>query len=244
MQVHSTKHKVCVTGQTEHILRSVLKIKAWVEVARRLESGEVLFCDDRFSIIEQGSDIVSEYARTQQQMVVQEAEGYLDLIMVFADRWPVTPALRDRLAERTLEILEKVEYIDIELSHVNYLRGEALRCLEKHREALVPLQKAAQQDPANIRTWLALGWCYKRLNRIDLAVEALEESLMVDSSGAIIHYNLACYWSLACNTEQALHHLAVAFDIDPNYRDLVANETDFDSLRSNQDFRMLTGVVV
>ena len=67
---------------------------------------------------------------------------------------------------------------------------------------------------------------------------------MVDSSGAIITYNLACYWSLACNTDQALHHLAVAFDIDPNYRDLVENESDFDSLRSNQDFRMLTGVVV
>lgn len=185
-----------------------------------------------------------EYVRTHQQLVVQEAEGYLDLIMVLADRWPVTPALRDRLAERTLEILDKVEYIDAEFSHVNYLRGEALRCMEKHREALVPLQKAAQQDPANIPVWLALGWCYKRLNRIDLAVEALEESLMVDSSGAIVHYNLACYWSLACNAEQALHHLAVAFDIDPDYRDLVADESDFDSLRSNHDFRMLTGVVV
>ena len=135
---------------------------------------------------------MSEYVRNHQQLLVEEAEGYLDLIMVFADRWPVAPALRDRLAERTLKTLDKIEYLDTELSHVNYLRGEALRCMEKHREALVPLQKAAQQDPANTGAWLALGWCYKRLNRLDLAVEALEESLMVDSSGAIIHYNLAC----------------------------------------------------
>ena len=43
--------------------------------------------------------------------------------------------------------------------------------------------------------WLALGWCYKRIGRIDLAIESLEEALSIEPNDALIHYNLACYWS-------------------------------------------------
>ena len=88
-----------------------------------------------------------------------------------------------------------------------------------------------------------MGWCFKRINRLDLAIESLEEALSADADEAIVYYNLACYWSLAHNVEQALNYLSVAFDIDPNFRDLVDDERDFDPIRSNSDFRSLTSVV-
>ena len=59
--------------------------------------------------------------------------------------------------------------------------------------------RAVAAEPRNVRIYLALGWCYKRIHRLDLAIETLEEALEIDSNPAlnrgILHYNLACYWS-------------------------------------------------
>ena len=74
--------------------------------------------------------------------------------------------------------------------------------------------------------------------------QLLEEALMADSSEAIIHYNLACYWSLAGNSKLALAYLSRAFELDSSYRDFVAKESDFDPIRSHPDFQALTSVIV
>ena len=79
---------------------------------------------------------------------------------------------------------------------------------------------------------------------MDLAIQALEEALLVDSEEAIVHFNLACYWSLAERAQQSLAHLSQAFALDFKYRDLVDEEKDFDPIRSHPDFLALTGMIV
>ena len=51
---------------------------------------------------------------------------------------------------------------------------------------------------------MALGWCFKRVGQLDEAIGALEHAIAVDPSEAVLHYNLACYWSLARNRRRAL----------------------------------------
>ena len=58
-------------------------------------------------------------------------------------------------------------------------------------------------------------------------------------SEPLLHYNLACYWSLAGNAAKALDELAVALDLDPDLRNLIADESDFDQLRGNPEFERL-----
>ena len=53
---------------------------------------------------------MSELQRTRRQQLLQEAEGYLELIMVFADQWPPHPVSRDRLARRALDTLDRIIY--------------------------------------------------------------------------------------------------------------------------------------
>lgn len=187
---------------------------------------------------------MSKLERTRRQQLLREAEGYLELLTDCSEQWPVSPAARDRLAERALDCLRRLEATGGYRRECLFLQGQALRVMERYAEAIVPLTAAAAEAADDIHVWLALGWCHKRTGRLDLAIEALKEALEADPTEAIIYYNLACYWCLAGNTQLALDFLADALEINPNYRDLVNNEPDFDRLRSHPAFLALTSVIV
>ena len=158
----------------------------------------------------------------------REAEGYLELGL-------------PQYALRTLARLgEPSSFGPVTL----FLWGEALRAMDRYEEAIGPLKQAAARDSENIHVWVALGWCYKRTGRLDQAIAALESALSADPSEALLHYNLACYLTLARSKERALVHLARALAIDANYRSLIDKESDFDTLRNDPDFQALTMINV
>lgn len=187
---------------------------------------------------------MSQVERIRRQQVLREVEGYLELLMVFHHDWPVAPSLRDPLVRRALAILDDMGSAGAHLAHALYLRGQALRVAEQWNDAIAPLAQAAELEPQNTAHWLALAWCQKRVGRVDLAIQALEEALAADAEQAIVHYNLACYWALQQNVSLAVEYLARAFDIDPKYRDLVKDERDFDGIRHHPGFRAVTKVSV
>jgi len=171
---------------------------------------------------------MSPQDRQRRQRVLLQAEGYLELGM----------------AQHALDVLAGTADPAAADGQIHYLRGEALRTVERYAEALDALKKAAEAMPDDVHVWLALAWCHKRTDGLDQAIEALEIAVEIDPSEAILHYNLACYWSLARNKEYALDYLSRAFEIDSNYRDLVHDEPDFDPLRKDPGFRSLTTVIV
>lgn len=187
---------------------------------------------------------VLAYRQMRRRQILREAEGYLDLAMVYWDRWPLSARLRNRLAKRALNVVARLDSGGAQQPAVLFLRGQALRVMGKYREAIGTLQQAADADPENIHIWLALGWCFKRIGKLDRAIQALEEALAVEDEQAIVYYNLACYWSLANNSKLAVDYLERALDIDPSYRDLIAGESDFDPIRDDPGFRDLTSVIV
>jgi tetratricopeptide (TPR) repeat protein len=152
--------------------------------------------------------------------------------------------LRVPLAQRAIAALDRVGSQADWSAQALFLRGQALRLMERYSEAIEPLKRAVEITPANPHLYLALGWCYKRCQRIDLAIEALEDALEFVPDLAILHYNLACYWSLARNVKLAVSYLARAFELDCVYRDQVATEPDFDPVRSHPHFQSLLSVVV
>jgi tetratricopeptide (TPR) repeat protein len=155
--------------------------------------------------------------------IQREAEGYLELGM-------------SRSALGALARLGDPTGFD---PHTLYLWGEALRMLERYEEALVPLAQAAAAEPGNVNVWVALGCCYKRTGQLGLAIESLETALVSEPAEAILHYNLACYCSLAGDKLRSLAHLSRSLELDPEYRSLIENEPDFNPLRSDPDFQAL-----
>ena len=140
---------------------------------------------------------MSAQSRLQRNRLIQQAEGYLELGMP-------RHAL-DAIAELAL-----TQTLD---GQMLYLRGEAFRALGRFSEAAASLEEAAGLLPPDMHVQLALAWCYKRVQRLDLAIETLEDALEIEGDSArrrgILHYNLACYWSLANNVGLTLAHISM-----------------------------------
>jgi len=156
---------------------------------------------------------------------LDEAEGYIML----------------NLPAKALEIIERRSDWATMQFEASFLKGDALRALNRYREALLPLEQAARLRPKSIGVAMALGWCYKRTQRLAQAIDALETAVRhnPDEPTAILHYNLACYWSLARNPSKAINELKLALALDESFRNHLVEESDFNPLRGNPEFDKL-----
>jgi tetratricopeptide (TPR) repeat protein len=167
---------------------------------------------------------MSRIIRDRIKRQLDEAEGYLML----------------NLPSRALQLLQsRPDWATMQFE-ASFLTGEALRSLERYREALKPLEVAAGLRPNDVAVAIALGWCYKRTHRLAQAIDALERAERHNPEEPLLHYNLACYWSLAGNASKALDELAAALELEPELRSLIPDESDFDQLRGNPAFERLT----
>lgn len=181
---------------------------------------------------------------TPRQILLRRAAGYLELgeLLVEPDR--ETPANARRLLDRALAELRQLPEEMRSGPLASLIEGEALRALGSWEAALGPLGRASEADPARLEAWLGLGWCHKRLDRLDDAIRALESGLKASPRQPILLYNLACYHSLAGNVTVAIDHLTRAIAIDGRFRDLTGTERDFDPIRTDPRFVAATHVVV
>ena len=166
-------------------------------------------------------DLSPGYDRIKRQL--SEAEGYLMLGM---------PA-------KALAILEARDDWATMQFEAALLTGEALRTTGRYRDALKPLELAASLRPGDVGVAVALGWCYKRTQRLAQAIDALGRAARHKPREPLLHYNLACYWALAGTPSKAVDSLTRALDLDPDLRRSVPREADFDSLRGRPDFERL-----
>jgi tetratricopeptide (TPR) repeat protein len=164
---------------------------------------------------------------SQRQKQITEAEGYLALAM---------PA-------HALASLAAIEDSGDSEFNVEYLRGESLRALERHQEALDHLERASALQADHVGLLMALAWCYKRTGQLPKAITATERAYRAEPKEAVLLYNLACYWSLAGNKTQALSWLGRALRMEKSLRKLIDDEPDFDPLRADADFQMILRAV-
>jgi len=157
---------------------------------------------------------------------IREAEGYLEL----------------GIYRHALDTLERTEHRELLGFQDSYLAGEALRGLGRHEEALAMYEQSAELDPENVELYVAMGTCHKRLGDIDVAIEVLEDALIVEPGNSIVLYKLACYWSLARRPRRSLSFLTRALDRDWQLSAMLAAEPDFDPIRNHPRFRSLSEI--
>jgi tetratricopeptide (TPR) repeat protein len=162
-------------------------------------------------------------ASSRFRRILSKAEGYLQLEM---------PA-------HALAALSKIDTQHQSRFLVQYLHGMVYRDLKQYDEALRYFQQALTDKPESVEVLLAMAWCYKRIDRLDEAISTMEQAYRVAPLESIVLYNIACYWSLAGDKENALSWLGRALRMDQDLRKLIDDEPDFDTLRHDPDFEMI-----
>ncbi|MCX7418780.1 MAG: hypothetical protein NT013_04485 [Planctomycetia bacterium] len=119
------------------------------------------------------------------------------------------------------------------------LRGDALRMRSDFADALKSFEIVRAEKEDDIGLLMAMAWCFKRIDRLDKAIDAMKHAYDCSPKEAVVLYNLACYYSLAGEKVEALSWLGRAIRLDASFRDQVAKETDFDPIRSDPDFQYL-----
>lgn len=177
-------------------------------------------------------------------LLLRRAAGYLELGELLVGPDSETPPKARRLLERALDELRQLPEDARSGPLASLIEGEALRAMGSWEEAIGPLVRAAEADPKRLEVWLGLGWCFKRLGRLDKAIDALQSGLSAAPDQPILLYNLACYHSLAGDVATAIDFLTRAISIDSRFRDLTGAERDFDPIRSDPRFVAATHVIV
>src|SRR5262249_23873817 len=154
---------------------------------------------------------MEEKIRSRRERLLAAAEGYMTLGMY----------------RHALQSVNEIKDTDGAEFEAQYLRGDALRHLERHEEALTAFQRAFDVKPDDVNLLMAMAWCYKRSSQLPRAITCMEQAYKISPQEAVILYNLSCYWSLAGNKTQSLSWLGRALRMDKSIRQLIDDETDF-----------------
>ena len=157
---------------------------------------------------------------------LQAASGFLDLEM----------------PEQALAELKPIEIDD--LRPLQWLRASALTQLERFDTAERIYRRMLNRKPDDIDAAVGRAWCLKRLDRLDEAIATLEKSVRLNPGEAILQYNLACYHALTTDKQNCLSRLGRAIRLDRSFAALVEEETDFDGIRTDDDFAALVSLAV
>ena len=156
--------------------------------------------------------------------LVREMEGYYSL------------DLTDEALKRAERLLaagrSKIEALK--------LKAQILQDDKRYTEAIEVYEALSVHSPENRGAHIGLGWCFKRTDRLDLALETLETVVRLHPDYALGVYNLACYLALDDRRVRALELLEKAIGLEESFREHAQTETDFDGIRDDPDFRRLT----
>ncbi|MBC7817130.1 MAG: tetratricopeptide repeat protein [Planctomycetaceae bacterium] len=166
---------------------------------------------------------MSDVSDIQQQRAIEAAQGYLVLELPDA-------------ALRRLGIFQDAESTP---PAVEQLRGEVYRQKEDYEKALKHFERVPTDEGNHLELRMSMAWCFKRIGRLEKAIESMKAAYRESPKSAIVLYNLACYYSLAGEKEEALSWLGRAIRMDNSYRLRVPRETDFDPIRNDQEFLYL-----
>ena len=173
----------------------------------------------------------------------------LQTIQITAEVSQVQKQALDEVASR----LDVVEALGLPLDPESYLaRGNAHYTKGEYERSAQCYEKATQLRPEFHEAWSNWGLALADQGKtkdgggadslFQQAGEKYEVALGIKPDFANAYFNRACLRSLTGRPPDALADLKRAIDLDPKYRDMAKTDPDFESLRSDTDFRKLVGL--
>ena len=143
------------------------------------------------------------------------------------------------MPDHALRELSRIQEVGNKRYVASMLRGEALLLKKDHHNALDAFREAHVERPTELDALMRMAWCFKRIDQLQQAINTMKLAYQFHKDVPVVLYNLACYYSLAGEKDDALSWLGRAFRLDRQLLKLIPNETDFDPLRNDADFQHL-----
>lgn len=127
--------------------------------------------------------------------------------------------------------LESIAFTDRLLPAVLLTRIE-LSMEAKHWDMVIDLGRAlTKQCPEHERPWIALAYALREQQQIAAAREVLLEAESLHGrTSSILHYNLACYYSLLGDQRTAKERLRRACKMEQSFKQAALEDQDLSAL--------------
>lgn len=100
-----------------------------------------------------------------------------------------------------------------------------------------------EKTPADIETLSALAEVYTRSGQLDAGLQIDLKLIELDPNNPIVHYNLACSYSLLKRPEESLDQLEIAIQLGYDDAKHLDNDPDFANVNSIPRFRSLLALI-
>ncbi len=118
-------------------------------------------------------------------------------------------------------------------------RGIIYRHLKQYDKALADYNRTLELIPDSPSTLYNRGITYRHLERYEEALADYASALQLKPGYPRPLYNSACVLSLMGKSDESLSYLQKAIDADEKYRQMAADDSDFDNIRDDPRFRRL-----
>ncbi len=127
-----------------------------------------------------------------------------------------------------------------ENSKAYYNRGLSYAKNEQYEKAINDFTRSIKLNPRFSDAYYNRGLCNVYLMRYEKAIADCDQAIKLKPEHASAYYNKACTYALRGKVKDVLINLRQALKIDPQqYCDLTRNDSDFNQIRENIDFRNL-----
>jgi tetratricopeptide (TPR) repeat protein len=118
-------------------------------------------------------------------------------------------------------------------------KGLALYSLGKYDDAMRAYDRAIEIDHNNSFAWNDKGFAFYDLGKYEEALKAYDKAIEINPNYSLAWYNRARIHSIIDNKEQALSDLMRALELDSSYKEIARNDSDFEELWTNKEFKKL-----
>ena len=109
---------------------------------------------------------------------------------------------------------------------------------EKWDGAIKNYHKALNHNRQFQETYINLSTAYLRAKKYDDALDTLHSLEAINPSALLLHYNLACYYSLTEKTKASLNSLKKAVDLGYKGFQEIQFDPDLANLRNDAEFKV------
>jgi ribosomal protein S12 methylthiotransferase accessory factor len=102
-----------------------------------------------------------------------------------------------------------------DIPSIFFYMGLSLKEVERYKEAIAALEKAASSDPERPEVYNLMGFCFFRLGEHKRAIDCFKNVLQLNPGSGIDHANIASNYRDLGDVEKAIRYYRLALELDP-----------------------------